>query len=102
MTNSDWIGAIGVAITLIAYFCMSFKWIGPWKDVFFAQYCRWGHDLLCILSYFLLAHCGAGGYMDNCVTDWSHKSKRITRPDQLQLYAIESISILRGANSYPS
>jgi hypothetical protein len=35
MSTSDWIGAIGVAITLIAYFCMSFKWMSAHGRIFF-------------------------------------------------------------------
>jgi hypothetical protein len=35
MNLSDWIGAIGVAITLLAYFCMSFKWMSPHGKTFF-------------------------------------------------------------------
>ena len=35
MSLSDWIGAIGVAITLIAYFCMSFKWMSAHGRIFF-------------------------------------------------------------------
>lgn len=35
MSTSDWIGAIGVAITLVAYFCMSFKWMSAHGRTFF-------------------------------------------------------------------
>jgi hypothetical protein len=35
MNTSDLIGTIGVAITLIAYFCMSFKWMSAHGRPFF-------------------------------------------------------------------
>ena len=35
MTHSDLIGTIGVAITLIAYFCMSFRWMSAHGVLFF-------------------------------------------------------------------
>lgn len=36
MENSDWIGAAGVFLTLLAYFCSTFKWLSSQSRLFFA------------------------------------------------------------------
>jgi len=52
MSTSDWIGAIGVAITLIAYFCMSFKWMSAHGRIFFLLNTV-GAALTCFASYLI-------------------------------------------------
>jgi hypothetical protein len=52
MSTSDWIGAIGVAITLVAYFCMSFKWMSAHGRIFFLLNTI-GAALTCFASYLI-------------------------------------------------
>jgi hypothetical protein len=50
MSTSDWIGAIGVALTLVAYFCMSFKWMSAHSRIFFLLNTV-GAAMTCFASY---------------------------------------------------
>ena len=52
MNTSDWIGAIGVAITLVAYFCMSVKWMSAHSRIFFLLNTV-GAILTCFASYLI-------------------------------------------------
>ena len=52
MTTSDWIGAIGVVLTLIAYFCNTFHLIQPNGRLFFLLNTV-GAVLTCLGSYLI-------------------------------------------------
>ena len=52
MSTSDWIGAVGVAITLVAYFCMSFNWMPAHGRMFFLLNTI-GAALTCFASYLI-------------------------------------------------
>ncbi|HEX2607663.1 MAG TPA: hypothetical protein VHK91_09805 [Flavisolibacter sp.] len=52
MTTSDWIGAVGVAITLSAYFCSTFRWLSPQGKIFFMLNTI-GAALTCLGSYLI-------------------------------------------------
>ena len=52
MSSSDWMGAIGVGITLLAYFCMTFNLLSAQSRVFFLLNTV-GAALTCISSYLI-------------------------------------------------
>jgi hypothetical protein len=52
MSTSDWIGAVGVAITLVAYFCMSVRWMSAHSRVFFLLNTL-GAAMTCFASYLI-------------------------------------------------
>ena len=52
MSASDWIGTIGVAITLVAFFCMSFRWMSAHGKWFFFLNTL-GSILTCFSSYLI-------------------------------------------------
>ena len=52
MTVSDWIGSIGVFVTLAAYFCSTFKWISSQGRFFFALNTI-GGATTCLASYLI-------------------------------------------------
>lgn len=49
---SDWIGAAGVAVTLVAYFCMSFRWMSAHGRTFFLLNTI-GAAMTCLASYLI-------------------------------------------------
>lgn len=52
MSISDWIGTIGVALTLVAYFCMSVRWMSAHSRIFFLLNTI-GAILTCFASYLI-------------------------------------------------
>lgn len=52
MSSSDWIGTIGVGITLLAYFCMSVKWMSGHSRIFFLLNTI-GAAMSCFASYLI-------------------------------------------------
>ena len=52
MSTSDWVGAIGVGLTLIAYFCSTFEKIKPNGRLFFFLNAI-GASLTCLGSYLI-------------------------------------------------
>jgi len=52
MIFSDWIGAVGVGMILVAYFCSTFKWMSPHGRLFFALNAV-GSAMTCLASYLI-------------------------------------------------
>jgi hypothetical protein len=52
MTTSDWIGTAGVFLILLAYFCMTFKWMSAQSRLFFALNTI-GSATTCFASYLI-------------------------------------------------
>ena len=52
MSTSDWVGAFGVAITLVAYFCMSVRWMPAHSRTFFFLNTL-GAAITCFASYLI-------------------------------------------------
>ena len=52
MTETDWIGSIGVFLILLAYFCSTFKFISSQSALFFALNTI-GAGLSCYASYLI-------------------------------------------------
>ncbi|MGZ3840172.1 MAG: CBU_0592 family membrane protein [Flavisolibacter sp.] len=52
MRATDWIGAMGVAITLFAYGCMSLRWMSAHSRLFFMLNTI-GALLTCLASYLI-------------------------------------------------
>jgi len=50
MSTGNWIGSIGVTITLVAYFCMSFRWMSAHGRIFFLMNTV-GSALTCFSSW---------------------------------------------------
>jgi hypothetical protein len=52
MATSDWIGTAGVFLILLAYFCMTFKWMSAQSRLFFALNTI-GSAMTCFSSYLI-------------------------------------------------
>jgi hypothetical protein len=53
MSTSDWVGTIGVALILIAYFCSTFNWMSAHSRLFFLLNAV-GSAMTCYASYLIL------------------------------------------------